>query len=409
MDVPPLVEAPWGPSSETLYDRNFVLAFASTVFFVMANGMLVHFARFITFLDGDERDIGWIMGIGPIAAIAIRPWLGRWIDLLGPRRVWAAGCALFALTNLGYVFIHDLGPAIYILRGLGIIAPAMIFTSSFAYLNHIAPPGRLAEAIGMIGIGGFLGIACGPAIGDFFLNGSQRDAQAFVNLFATAAGLVLIGLVLLRWMKPVPPHPDAGGTPFLASLRDHWPGAILLVCATFGLCMAVPFGFLAEMADRRDIPNVGRFFVVYGLWATVVRLACRRLDQRIGRRPMMLAGMAFMAMGMVNYLFVTDFVTLLIPALLCSTAHALTFHTMTSLAVDRFPPAARGLGMALALMALDSGMVFGAPIIGQIAYHFGYNAMFLTIALTILVVCGFYVACAWRTSSLRSAYPARLR
>ena len=55
---------------------------------VVANAMLVHFARWVAFLGGDERDIGWIMSVGAVSAVFLRPWVGSWIDRLGPRRTW---------------------------------------------------------------------------------------------------------------------------------------------------------------------------------------------------------------------------------------------------------------------------------------------------------------------------------
>ena len=50
-------------SQERLYDRNFLIAFASQTCFVGANTLMAHYARWIEFLGGDLRQVGYIMGV----------------------------------------------------------------------------------------------------------------------------------------------------------------------------------------------------------------------------------------------------------------------------------------------------------------------------------------------------------
>lgn len=84
-----------------LYQRNFAIAFVAQTLFVLATTLLLHYARWISFLGGDERDIGLVMGLGPIVGLLLRPWLGQWIDRLGPRAGCALGCATLAICALG--------------------------------------------------------------------------------------------------------------------------------------------------------------------------------------------------------------------------------------------------------------------------------------------------------------------
>ena len=61
-----------------------------------------------------------------------------------------------------------------------------------------------------------------------------------------------------------------------------------------------------------------------------------------------------------------------------------------------------GMGSALALMALDGGMVGGGPVLGEIAYYMGYDAMFACIALfTAGAIAAFWLASlpVWRKAA----------
>ena len=179
---------------------------------------------------------------------------------------------------------------------------------------------------------------------------------------------------------------------FVATSRAHWPGAILLVIVSFGLCMTVPFVFLANFIDKEKIVTgdwlpMGVFFYCYAGWGLIVRVSLRRLPQRVGRRKVLLVGLACMSVGMACYLLVTEKTPwmMLLPALICGTGHALMFHTMTSIALERFPLELRGTGSALTLMMLDLGTVGGSPVLGWIADRFGFRFLFLAISLSCAV------------------------
>jgi MFS family permease len=395
-----------------LYDRNFALTFVSNLLFVTANTLLAHFARWVTFLDGDKRDIGWIMGVGAVSAVLLRAWIGGWIDRIGPRRTWAVGNCLFIVTTLGYLALDDLGPAIYLLRVVNVLATAIVFTSILVYMSHTVHPTRLVEAIGSMGAAGFMGMMIGPLTGGILLDGATRSYDDFVRLFGTVAGLAFLGLISLVLVRPVPPHPDAQQTAFfhyLQTVRRHWPGSILIISMTFGVCMAVPFGFLVEFIDAAGLEPIalgplrinpmGTFFLIYASWGLFLRIILRRLPERIGRRRQVALGMVFMAAGMLCYPLVDHTRLLVLPALLCGTAHSLTFHTMTGLVMQSFPSELRGVGAALALMALDGGMVCGGPLLGQVAYYAGYSAMFTCIA----AICSAAVVVFWITIPARKS------
>jgi MFS family permease len=363
--LPAVIESP-------LYDRRFALVFAGNILFTLANALLIHFARYVTFLGGDKTDVGWIMGSSAVAAILMRPWIGRWIDQFGAKKVWAAGYLLYIAAVLGYLTVDRLGPLVYLLRAASVLAPALIFTSTLAYLAHTTSPQRLAEAIGTLGIGGFLGVGVGPLLGDLFLGSMERTWTDFAWVFGTAAAFVAGGLVLLAPLPPIGPQPDHHPAPFFDTVQRFWPGSIMAVTFLFGAYIAVPFGFLAEFADSRRIHNVGLFFVVYCAWAILMRLVFRTLMQRIGRERMLLIGMVFMSAGMASFLLADNALMLMIPALLCATAHSFTYHNMVSLAVERFPPALRGTATAMALMVLDAGTMAAGPVLGYFDYRFSF-------------------------------------
>lgn len=372
----------------------------------MGNTLLIHFARYVTLMGGDERDIGYIAGVATIGAFVLRPWMGRCIDVLGARTTWAGGYTVFIGATVALLAIDDIGPSLYLLRFVGTLAFSFIFASMLTYLSHTTEPRRLAEAIGSVGAGGFIGMIVGPALGDLFVGEVTRTWTDFVWLFGTASGLVAISLCLIPFLQSAPAHPDARQAPFFKSIYRHWPGMILLIAFAFGMCMAGIFAFLPDFADNREIHHVGGFFVVYGTWAILLRIVFRTLPQRIGRRRQLMIGMGFMAAGIFSFVWVDHAAMLVLPALLCGTGHSLGFHALMAAAVESFPQPLRGLGTSIVLMTFDAGGMIGAPLLGVLAKRYDYGTAYLCVSVFVTVSLVLYF-CRLRLS--KSAVPPLLQ
>ena len=392
-----------------LYDRSFASAFVAMVGFVLASALMAHFARWVTFLDGDVQEIGWITGAGPVASLVLRPWLGQWINRLGARTVWVAGIVLFATGCLGNLLVYDLGLAIYLLRGASVLGTACVFTSSLAYIAQIAPPHRRTEAIGTLGAAGFIGMLMGPWLGDLILGAGGRTRVDFVLYFCLAAGSACLPLVLLLNLRKTDSAHRSRPTraiDFASTVRAHWPGWILLVVVCFGLSMAVPFNFLAKFIDEAHDPSkpaveLGIYFVGYGGWGLTVRLLMRRVPDLVGRRKMLILGLTFSGFGFlsINWIDASQPWNFIVPGLIGGTGHALAFPTMTSLTIEAFPKHVTGTGTALHLLCLDLGTVAGGPLLGNIADRLGFAALFATVGCSSLAVALVYTLASvpvWR-------------
>jgi len=400
---PPAEMEPCNPATTRLYDRSFCCAFLSQVGFVLANTLMAHYSRWVGFLGADIEQTGFIMGIGAIISVVSRPWIGQWIDRVGARNMWFIGYGVFATGSLSNLLLTELGWMIYLCRGLIVLGAAFVFSSSLTYISHHAPIQRRTEAIGTLGIAGFTGMVLGPFIGDVLLSG-ERNREAFETMFLLGGGVLVVPVILLLFVTPLGEALGRSSTSivqFARTVRQHWPGMIVFVLATFGLCMNVPFVFLARYIDDvglniESVPEVTLFFLCYSTSGISIRLGARRVPDRFGRRKVLLAGTVVMGTGMLLFRFVDAQhpYALMLPALFCGGGHGLMYHTCTALFFEPFPNESRGAGSALSLMVLDIGMIGGAPLMGEVAAHFGYAAMFTTVAATCFTAGALYT---WAT------------
>lgn len=320
--------------------------------------------------------------------------MAQWMNRVGARTMWAIGYCTFAIAAIANLLLSDFSVAIYLIRSALVMGAAIVFTSGLTYISQIAPEQRRAEAIGILGVGGFLGMLIGPFLGDIFLGelaegSGQRERSGFVLFFAVAAGGNVISALILLFIRP-PEKPTERVTiklsAFVSTVRQHFPGGILLVDLAFGVCMTGPFIFVSSFIDRESIhvpgvSTIGLFFWFYAGPAIAIRLLGRRLPQRFGTRTVLLVGGVFMASGMFAFTLVHSGQAwkIIIPAILAGCGHGLMFHTMVALTLEKFATEVRATGSTLALMMLDLGTVAGAPALGEIGDRFGFAALFSTI------------------------------
>ena len=397
----------------TPYGRPFWFAYAANTSVMIAVALLFRYADFVTVLGGSELHLGWIVGIGMIGSLAARVFLGWAIDHYGARRVWLAALLLLSACCLGHLFVTShRGPMIYILRILYCCALAGIFGASMTFISGRAPTARMAEMLGMLGTSGFVGMVIGTQIGDI-LCGTATISRVQINLmFLIAAGFGVAACFfawLATWGQAVPSWRRR--PPLFWLLKRYNPGTVLLVSAAMGMGIGLPGTFLRTYAAELDIARIGLFFAVYAPSAIVTRLATRRLPERFGLRPMILAGTVFMGLGQLTFLVVRNEWLLVAPGVVYGVAHAIVFPSAIALGSSAFPNRYRGLGTTLMLAAFDFGQLVGAPIAGWIVDSGdsvglpGYPMMFCSVAAMFGIVAAIFAL----SSSARQEPASSLR
>ena len=386
------------PSRGAAYDQTFWLTYLANTSLMVAISLLFRYADFVTHLGGDELNLGWIVGVGMVGSLLMRLWQGVGIDRYGPRQVWLLSLGLFVASLAGHRWIASIhGPEVYLLRILFCISIAGAFGSSITYVSRKVPPQRMPEIIGMLGTSGFVGMAVGPGLGDLIFGAGPVQRIYLDRMFLVASALGGLSMVSAWLATRGQFRPSTGRRPpAIELLRRYHPGWMLLIGIAMGIGMAMPHTFLRTYTAELGISRMREFFYIYTLTAFTVRMATRRLPERIGPRPMILMGMTSLATSMLAYLLVSSWWHLPIPALLAGVAHAFLFPSMVGGGSTNFPARYRGLGTTLMLGSFDMGVLIGTPLIGGIlryAGHFDlppYPTMFVIVATGLLTATGIY-------------------
>ncbi|WP_053226986.1 DHA2 family efflux MFS transporter permease subunit [Solirubrobacter soli] len=375
------------------------------------------------FPSASVASLSWVLNAYNIVFAALLVPAGRLADLVGRRRIFFVGMALFLAASA----LCGLAPSVEVLIGARVFqaaGAALLVPTSLGLLLPEFPPERRATATALWGAVGGVAAATGPSLGGLLIEWTDWRLVFFVNLVLGAVALVparrllreirdpdrgavpdAFGIVLLAggvgavslgiveapdwgwgsarvvgafaagalflalfvWRSVVHPHPVLD----LALFRVR---SFATACAGVGV---FAMGFYAVLlANILFLTSVwgystlkAGFAVTPGplMAATSSALAGRMID-RYGSRVSALPGGFVFALGALLFAVGLDaspaYVTHFLPAtLLTGTGVGLSFAGWSAAAVSEMPPARFATGSAISTCFRQLGAVLGISVL----------------------------------------------
>ncbi len=398
------------------YDLNFFLTYLANVSLILGMSITFRYADFVSSIDGTEWHLGWIAGIGMVGAFSMRIFQCYGVGQSGIRRVWLVSLVAFIVGLLGHTWITSIdNPLVFVCRMMMTAGIAGAHGASMAHIAVRAPRERLAEMIGTVGSSGFVGMMFGPTLADWIFGDGSATRTHVDQMFYVAAAMGFVSL-MCAWVASrgdaVVPRRRA---PVLSLVRRYHPGILLLVGVAMGLAISMPGVFLRAYTSTLGIDHIRTFFIGYAIAAFVVRLASRRLPDRLGSRPLVLMGLSFLSLSMLLYLVVRSEWMLLLPGIAGGVAHAFLFPAVVAGGSRHFPLRYRALGTSLMLVVLDTGSLIGQPLVGGLidgASRWGlsgYPTMFVMLSCGLATVAVVYGLATRTQTEPSESEPVRVR
>lgn len=328
--------------------------------------------------------------------LVFAPAGGLLVSRLGERPVYLAGLLVVALSSLATAFAQSYGQLL-LFRGLGGIGSTLFTVSAMALLVRLAPPlarGRVSSAYGSAFlIGGMVGPLLGGAVAGWGLRAPFIVYAVALLIAALVVGLGLGGARLR-------PTPEQRNRPTM-TLAQAWASPVYRAVlasglangwTNFGVRMAVLPLLAAAVLDR---PWVAGAVLATGAVGTALTLQVSgRLVDRIGRRPLVLAGLLTMgaSFGLLGIAAQPGLATgaglgLLFVLSLTSGIGAGLVNPAQQAAVADVVGQDRNGGTVLSTfqMSQDSGAIIGPILVGVVADQLGFGAAFAVSGLICLL------------------------
>lgn len=336
------------------------------------------FPFFIQSLGGTEAIAGICAAVFSFVAVIIRPFVGWWLDNGVRRAALVIGLLLLGLAPLGYVFVPTLSLAIALrmLHGVGLSFSNS--TTATVASDVICRP-RFAEGMGYFGMATALASAIAPALGLELMYGF-----GFQVLYATAAGIALLGLVLFMFIhapKVEVPHKKLDLKTIIN--RDSLPATVtmLVFMFTFGALE----NFVALFASENGLPSGSIYFLVMSAMLLLVRVTLGKLVDEKGEAFFVYSCNAAMLAAFLLLAFVPTTVTFILSAILAGYAFGGLEPSLQSMAVHTADDASRGSANSTFLCGYDIGYGLGGGVAGSLITAAGYTTMWSLVSLACVI------------------------
>lgn len=386
-------------TSDRLFTRSFAIVFGAALVFFVSGGIALPIApRFATGpIGADAIGFGIAIGIFAIASLAVRPLVGWIADRHGRRPLLISGAFMTAAAFLLHLAATDLLVFIVARATLG-AAEAAFLVAGIAAGGDLAPPRRTGEALSLLSLSIYVGLAIGPVVGETVL------AQGGFNaVWVTAAALAVVAGalgVLAPETRPATP-PDGAPRGRLFHPAGVMPG-LLVLSATWG--MAAFLTFIPLHALELGLEGAATALAVFGVVVLVVRLFGAKLPDRVG--PVRLAGtaLAATAAGLLLVGVLPGQAGLLAGTVVLAVGIALAVPAILTLAMGRAPAEERGSVVGTTSLFLDVSFGLAPVALAPLAAAAGYPSVFVASAAVASV--GLLVLLARRATVAPAVSPA---
>ena len=258
--------------------------------------------------------------------------------------------------------------ALVLSRAIAGAGEAAAVVAIYTIATDLAPADRRGEAMSLLTVGTWTGLALGPVIADVLL-GDGRFALVWL-VASVAAAVSWLGARSLPDTRPAGEDAPAGWLPPRSSVA---PGIVLFLAGIgFG-----GFNAFAALHGREvGLENPGLAFLLCGGIVVSVRIFGRRLPDRLGPRIGASFATATIALGLLIIAAWPTEAGLLTGVAVFGFGQALAYPSIILLAMARTRPAERSAAVGSTALFIDLSLAGGAFLLGWAAHAYDYRAVF---------------------------------
>ena len=333
-----------------------------------------------------ETQIGIIMGATALSALLIRPWIGFQVDSKGSRPVILIGHILLLISTIGYWWATSF-LTFFMLRLLYGIAQAFYGTGAVTFASSLGSGASNANAIAMYTLTTMLGLGLSMSVAQ-----AAFDAFGFNALVDMSVILIATAFCIMKWRS----HPiklsasTAQRTPFIDVLKSNVVFASTLCQFAASFSFSAVLTFMPLAAIDQGVGFYSLFFIAFAISVIASRIVVQRVNQSLGLIHTTVYASITMLVSIVLLLLPISPIILISSGLLFGLGFGIIYPSLVLLLVDRINQKNRGTALGILIASGDIGNAISSALLGVVAEHLGYFALFSMTAL-LLAVCTYYV------------------
>jgi len=339
--------------------------------------------------------IGLIVAASTITGVVIKLPAGALSDILGRKRMMLLGCLFFAGPPFLYPFVH--GPsALLALRFLHGFSTAIFSPVASAFVADLSARGR-GEKLGWFASANDLGATVGPLLGGLllFFTASYSVTYLVVGILGLLPLTMIVRLPEDRNPRPAGSTLGARSGQFWMGIREVASSRLVVIASMLEAAMYVGYGaflgFFPPYARGIGLDDA-QISLVMGAQLATTMLAkplAGWLSDRVGRKPMILAGLFLCALMLPAVPALTSIWLLFLVSALFGLGVAIVTPSTTALVADLVTTGRMGSAMGVFGTIWDcgeaAGPILAGVLIASLSYGLGFGLIAAFMALVALV------------------------
>jgi MFS family permease len=315
---------------------------------------------------------GFLIALYGLVTALFQPVAGALSDRLCRRKLFIlAGLGILAGSTLLFILANTFTDLL-ILRTLQGFGVALDIPALLAIMTVATKKETRGGSMGVFTTARMAGFAIGPLVGGFLYDLYGFDASFFV-----ATGFVIVAIILVQaWVREVPCEipPEGKGIQVLFDRSMLTAGIVGLAFATFSMASAFSMMTTLEPQINEKLHQsafaFGIAFSSLTISLLIAQVPLGRLSDRIGRKPLVTAGLLVVAPFTALIGFVTTTVQLIIVRVIMGIASAGIAAPGFALAGDIAKKGSEARQLAIVTMGFGLGIAVGPLIAGFLVSTF---------------------------------------
>lgn len=352
------------PPPARLYTTAFLLLCLSHALFAASfNMMIPELPAYLSDMGGGEHK-GLIIALFTITAGVSRPFSGKLTDTVGRLPVMYVGTLACIVCGLLYPVLAFVS-GFLVLRFFHGFSTGFKPTGTSAYVADIVPPGRLGEAMGILGICFSLGVSASPPLGSWMVEYFEGNPNP---MFYASAVLAALSVFILFNLKETLRNKQPFRWGLLKVTKDDvfdplaLPSALAMIFCYFSY--GVILTLLPDLSDHLNVGNRGLFFTLFTLASVSTRFFAGKISDRLGRVPVLKISALLIAASMVIFAKADTPHLFYLGSVVFGLGNGVFAPAINAWTVDLGRPEQKGRALATMYIALEIAIGGGAFLSG---------------------------------------------
>lgn len=374
---------------DRIWTKDFVLLLASN-FFVALNFYLLMTTMAVYAIQqfrASESNAGLAASIFIIGALLARVLAGKFIDVVGRKKLLFGGLILFLLGSVFYLFALNLGflMAVRFLHGIGFgISTTVLTTVNMSAL----PPHKRGEGIGYFSLSTAAATAIGPFLALYLIHHFTFHTMFVFCIIFSVTALAAAAFVTITELDLSVEQKEKIKRSF--RFKDFFekkalPISVLMFISGIGYSGVV--SFINPYAMEMNLTNAASFFfIVYSVFLFLGRPVAGKIFDVKGENIVVYPSYLFFSLSLLLIALAKNGVLLLLAGAFMALGYGTLMSSMQSIIGKVSPPHRLGLAISTFFVFMDAGMGTGPYILGFIAEKYGFHAMYVVLAAAIFLL-----------------------